>query len=124
MEGNVAGRQEGWFARWVGDVLQLLIAPLAVFFQPYEDMAEKDKERYKKEMETYVPPPDTGSDDGKKTKKSSKEAKSSGKAAAAKASTSKLSEEFVKDDSSSGSGSSSSDSDSDSGSDSDSDDSE
>jgi len=41
--------------------------------KPYETQAEKDRMRYKKEMETYVPPPNTeNSDDDKKKRKRKK----------------------------------------------------
>jgi len=39
----------------------------------WEDLAEKDKERYKREMEDYEPPSDDSDDDGKRRKKKKKD---------------------------------------------------
>ena len=39
----------------------------------WEDLAEKDKERYKREMEDYEPPSDDSEDDGKRRKKKKKD---------------------------------------------------
>ena len=43
--------------------------------EPYEEMARKDKERYKKEMADYVPPSDDDDDDDSGDNKKSKKKK-------------------------------------------------
>ena len=43
--------------------------------EPYEEMARKDKERYKKEMADYVPPSDDDDDDDSEDNKKSKKKK-------------------------------------------------